>query len=75
MPRCLSCDAFRVTPWLAHTPQPDEPPDEPGEPDVPPIGDPPAQPGEAPHTASRFRRSISSPFRCLPSGESVRYVR
>jgi len=38
-------------PWRAHTPQPDDPPpDEPGQPDVPPIGDPPPEPGEAPHT-------------------------
>jgi hypothetical protein len=53
MPSCQSSHAVRVKPWLAHTPQPDEPPpDEPGEPDVPPIGDPPPQPDEAPHTTS-----------------------
>lgn len=39
---------LRVLPWLAHTPQPDEPPNQPDAPDAPPIGDPPPDPGEAP---------------------------
>lgn len=35
----------------AHTPQPDDPPPTgPGEPDTPPIGDPPPEPGEVPHS-------------------------
>ncbi|PLZ00117.1 hypothetical protein CY652_22795 [Burkholderia sp. WAC0059] len=39
--------------WRAHTPQPDPPPPtEPGEPDVPPIGDPPPEPDETPHTVA-----------------------
>ncbi len=63
MPSCQSSDAVRVKPWLAHTPQPDEPPpDQPGEPDVPPIGDPPTQPDEAPHSvhsAHSFDPSVS----------------
>ncbi|MBB2931003.1 hypothetical protein [Paraburkholderia silvatlantica] len=64
MPSCKTSDAVRVKPWLAHTPQPDEPPpDQPGEPDVPPIGDPPAQPGEVPHTVYPFDPSVSSGFR------------
>ncbi|HKT97544.1 MAG TPA: hypothetical protein VJS30_13565 [Paraburkholderia sp.] len=42
--------SLRTPPWLAHTPQPDEPPNEPGEPDTPPIGDPPPDPGEAPRS-------------------------
>lgn len=51
MPFCRSADPFRVKPWLAHTPQPDDPPPtEPGGPDVPPIGDPPPQPGEVPRS-------------------------
>ncbi|WP_395068251.1 hypothetical protein [Paraburkholderia silvatlantica] len=64
MPSCKTSDAVRVKPWLAHTPQPDEPPpDQPGEPDVPPIGDPPAQPGEVPHTAYPFDPStLRSPL-------------
>lgn len=61
MPSCQSSDAVRVKPWLAHTPQPDEPPPEqPGEPDVPPIGDPPTQPGEVPHSARPSDPSVSS---------------
>ncbi|WP_342958141.1 hypothetical protein [Paraburkholderia sp. JHI869] len=66
MPSCKSSDAVRVKPWLAHTPQPDEPPpDQPGEPDVPPIGDPPEPPGEVPHARRGFARcdpSVSSRF-------------
>lgn len=58
MPSCKSIDADRVKPWLAHTPQPDDPPpDQPGEPDVPPIGDPPPEPGEVPHTVAQQGRS------------------
>jgi hypothetical protein len=54
MPSCTSLDAVRTKPRLAHTPQPDEPPpDEPGEPDAPPIGDPPPQPGEVPHSKAQ----------------------
>lgn len=61
MPSCKSSDAVRVKPWLAHTPQPDEPPpDQPGEPDAPPIGDPPTQPGEVPHSA-RVHSTLWSP--------------
>jgi hypothetical protein len=61
MPSCKSSDSVRVKPWLAHTPQPDDPPpDQPGEPDVPPIGDPPEQPGEVPH--ARPPRPASFPF-------------
>ncbi|SDD11501.1 hypothetical protein SAMN05421548_114150 [Paraburkholderia lycopersici] len=64
MPSCKSIDAVRARPWLAHTPQPDEPPpDQPGEPDVPPIGDPPAQPGEVPHSGPRCDRPATSRFR------------
>ncbi|MCP3717999.1 hypothetical protein [Paraburkholderia sp. CNPSo 3281] len=63
MPSCKSSDAVRVKPWLAHTPKPDEPPpDQPGEPDVPPIGDPPEPPGEVPHARLRFDPSVSSRF-------------
>jgi len=63
MPSCKSIDAVRVKPWLAHTPQPDEPPpDQPDEPDVPPIGDPPEPPGEVPHARPRFDPSVSSRF-------------
>ena len=41
-----------------HTPQPDDPPpNEPGEPDVPPIGDPPPEPGEVPHSVKPRRRA------------------
>ncbi len=66
MPSCKSSDAVRVKPWLAHTPQPDEPPpDQPGEPDVPPIGDPPEPPGEVPHARPRFDPSVSSRFHRL----------
>lgn len=37
-----------MKPYLAHTPQPDDPPPgEPDEPDGPPIGDPPPEPFEA----------------------------
>ncbi|WP_322042927.1 hypothetical protein [Paraburkholderia sp. J67] len=44
-------DPLRVKPWLAHTPQPDDPPpDQPMPPDVPPVGDPPPQPGEVPRS-------------------------
>lgn len=51
MPSCRQSDPFRVKPWLAHTPQPDDPPpDQPGTPDVPPVGDPPPQPGEVPRS-------------------------
>ncbi|MBN3852390.1 hypothetical protein G3N59_03255 [Paraburkholderia sp. Ac-20340] len=51
MPSCRQSDPFRAKPWLAHTPQPDDPPpDQPGTPDVPPVGDPPAQPGEVPRS-------------------------
>ncbi|WP_167760013.1 hypothetical protein [Paraburkholderia pallida] len=46
-------DPLRM-PWLAHTPQPDDPP--PGEPDAPPIGDPPPEPGEAPRADGPPRR-------------------
>ncbi|CAD6508140.1 hypothetical protein LMG27952_00154 [Paraburkholderia hiiakae] len=64
MPSCKSSDAVRVKPWLAHTPQPDEPPpDQPGEPDVPPIGDPPTQPVEVPRSARPFDPSVSSRIR------------
>ncbi|HTH58624.1 MAG TPA: hypothetical protein VL689_00535 [Paraburkholderia sp.] len=39
--------------WRAHTPQPDDPPPTgPGEPDTPPIGDPPPEPGEVPRSAT-----------------------
>ncbi|WP_322033253.1 hypothetical protein [Paraburkholderia sp. J76] len=64
MPSCKSSDAVRVKPWLAHTPQPDEPPpDQPREPDVPPVGDPPAPPGEVPRAAHerRFPSTNRSP--------------
>jgi hypothetical protein len=45
--------AAQMPAWRAHTPQPDDPPpNEPGEPDAPPIGDPPPEPGEAPHSAT-----------------------
>ncbi|WP_042337666.1 hypothetical protein [Paraburkholderia ferrariae] len=55
MPFCRSADFSpdfsRVRPWLAHTPQPDDPPPgEPGGPDTPPIGDPPPEPGEVPRS-------------------------
>lgn len=54
MPGCKQSDPFRVKPWLAHTPQPDDPPpdqpDQPDQPDVPPVGDPPPQPGEVPRS-------------------------
>ncbi|WP_321879142.1 hypothetical protein [Paraburkholderia bannensis] len=51
MPSCRQSDPFRVKPWLAHTPQPDDPPpDQPGTPDVPPVGDPPPQPAEVPRS-------------------------
>ncbi|POR55770.1 hypothetical protein B0G62_101165 [Paraburkholderia eburnea] len=51
MPSCKQSDPFRVKPWLAHTPQPDDPPpDQPGTPDAPPVGDPPPQPGEVPRS-------------------------
>jgi hypothetical protein len=63
MPSCKSSDSIRVKPWLAHTPQPDPPPDQPGEPDVPPIGDPPEQPGEVPHAEPW--RPVSFSFRLL----------
>jgi hypothetical protein len=63
MPSCKSSDSARVKPWLAHTPQPDPPPDQPGEPDVPPIGDPPEQPGEVPHAGPW--RPASSYFQFL----------
>jgi len=43
-----SAGSLRAPPWLAHTPQPDEPPNEPDAPDAPPIGDPPPEPGETP---------------------------
>lgn len=46
-----------VQPWLAHTPQPDIPPDQPTQPDVPPVGDPPPQPGEVPRSVRRAARS------------------
>lgn len=48
--------AARIRGWHAHTPQPDDPPPtEPGEPDAPPIGDPPPEPGEVPHSATPGR--------------------
>ncbi len=50
MPICRQSDPSRVKPWLAHTPQPDPQPDQPGTPDVPPVGDPPPQPGEVPRS-------------------------
>jgi hypothetical protein len=53
-------------PVRAHTPQPEDPPEpgeptpmppepshEPDEPEAPPIGDPPAQPGEVPHAVPK----------------------
>jgi hypothetical protein len=61
MPSCKSSDSVRVKPWLAHTPQPDDPPpDQPHEPDVPPIGDPPEPPGEVPRAGPRHDPSRSS---------------
>ncbi|MEK6293298.1 MAG: hypothetical protein V4793_18305 [Paraburkholderia tropica] len=55
MPSCKQSDPFRVKPWLAHTPQPDDsPPSEPGTPDVPPVGDPPPQPGEVPRSIRHY---------------------
>jgi len=43
--------AARRRGWIAHTPQPDDPPPPgPDEPDTPPIGDPPPEPGEVPHS-------------------------
>jgi hypothetical protein len=43
-------DLSRTMPWLAHTPQPDDPPPgEPDAPDEPPVGDPPPEPDEVPH--------------------------
>ena len=66
MPSCKTSDCVRVRPWLAHTPQPDEPPpDQPGEPDAPPIGDPPPQPGEVPHSGMQ-----PDPSRACRSGPS-----
>lgn len=63
MPSCKSSDAVRAKPWLAHTPQPDEPPpDQPGEPDVPPVGDPPAQPGEVPRAVRERRLHSTVPY-------------
>ena len=54
--------ATRVHGWLAHTPQPDDPPPiEPGEPDAPPIGDPPPEPGEVPHSARSGRFATGAP--------------
>ena len=73
MPSCKSSDAVRVKPWLAHTPQPDEPPpDQPGEPDVPPIGDPPEPPGEVPHAVHPSDPSIS--FRLWPSRRAAQGI-
>lgn len=81
MPSCQSSDAVRVKPWLAHTPQPDEPPpDQPGEPDVPPIGDPPTQPVEVPRSAPPFDPSASSRIHrsrgaaCKGSAASTRWA-
>ena len=76
MPSCQSSHAVRVKPWLAHTPQPDDPPPgEPGEPDAPPIGDPPPQPGEVPRSEpprapahfhqSEFTRRAGLPRRAM----------
>ena len=49
--------AARLRGRHAHTPQPDDPPPtEPGEPDVPPIGDPPPEPGEVPQSVTQARR-------------------
>jgi hypothetical protein len=43
-------DPIRAKPWLAHTPQPDDPPPvDPDPPDAPPVGDPPPEPDEVPH--------------------------
>lgn len=49
----FSASARWPLPRAAHTPQPDEPPVEPGEPDAPPIGDPPSPPGEVPRAVPR----------------------
>lgn len=57
MPRCEPAN-FPSTPlWRAHTPQPEgPPPGEPGPGDVPPIGDPPAEPDEVPHSVGAVAR-------------------
>lgn len=59
--------ALATTPLRTHTPQPEDPPEpgepspmppepahEPDEPEAPPIGDPPAQPGEVPHAVPKI---------------------
>jgi len=51
MPLSRFADISSATPSSAHTPQPDEPPPgEPDEPNGPPIGDPPPEPDELPHS-------------------------
>ncbi|WP_233862660.1 hypothetical protein [Paraburkholderia adhaesiva] len=57
MPRSQSADSASAKPWLAHTPQPDEPPPGEPEPGGPPIGDPPPEPDEEPHS-----KGVSTPF-------------
>ena len=53
MPQSQPAERFSAPPRLAHTPQPDEPPPgEPDEPSGPPIGDPPPEPDELPHSES-----------------------
>lgn len=66
MPLCISNDASRLLPRYAHTPQPDEPPPTgPDEPDEPPIGDPPPEPDELPHSRARRRAHAAYPPRAV----------
>jgi hypothetical protein len=54
MPLCRSTGRLCAKSWYAHTPQPeDPPPGDPDEPDAPPIGDPPPDPGEVPQSVDR----------------------
>ncbi|TDV32865.1 hypothetical protein C7405_112178 [Paraburkholderia caballeronis] len=67
MPLCRTTDAAdRLRVWRAHTPQPDDPPpNEPGEPDAPPIGDPPPEPGEVPRSVARRSVQLADPRRSV----------
>ncbi|RQH08483.1 hypothetical protein [Paraburkholderia dinghuensis] len=67
MSRSQSADRASAKPWLAHTPQPDEPPPGEPEPGGPPIGDPPPEPDEQPRSKAG---STPFPSAFLPTADS-----